>query len=113
MDWRAKIIPELAGDATTFAYSRPGSGESDPVSTPRDGQGIIHELRSLLRSLDLPPPYVLVGHSLGGLYTRLFARRYPDDVRALILVDSTHPQPLKGYGSPEHRPFWVRAHDTP
>lgn len=109
MEWWRKVFPEIAKTTTTFAYNRPGYGKSDPASTPRDGRHIVDELRSLLQSKGLNPPYVLVGHSLGGLYMQLFARRYPDEVHALVLVDSTHPMQLKGAGSPENWPTWVRV----
>lgn len=108
MDWWAKVFPEISRDTKAFAYNRPGYGNSDPVFTPRDGRHIVDELRSLLRAMDLHPPYALVGHSLGGLYMQLFARRYPDEVSALILVDSTHPAQLKGEGAPENWPVWLR-----
>ena len=109
MDWWAKVFPEISKDTTAFAYNRPGYGKSDPASTPRDGKHIVDELRSLLRSKGLNPPFVLVGHSSGGLYMQLFARRYPNEVSALVLVDSTHPAQLKGAGSPENWPAWLRV----
>jgi len=109
MEWWEKVIPEISKDVTVFAYNRPGYGNSDPVSTPRDGWHIVDELRRLLRSKGMKPPYILVGHSLGGLYMQLFARRYPDEVRALILVDSTHPKQLEGEGSLDKQSFWVRG----
>lgn len=108
MDWWAEVFPEISKNTTAFAYNRPGYGNSDPASTPRDGKHIVDELRSLLKSKNLNPPYVLVGHSLGGLYMQLFARRYPDEVSALVLVDSTHPEQLKGAGSAENWPAWFR-----
>lgn len=108
LDWWADVYPEISKDTTVFAYNRPGYGESDPALTPRDGMHIIDELRSLLRSKALNPPYVLVGHSLGGLYMQFFARRFPEEVDALILVDSTHPAQFKGKGSPTHWPYWFR-----
>lgn len=108
MDWWAKVFLEISKNTTAFAYNRPGYGKSDSVSTPRDGIHIVDELRSLLKSKNLNPPYVLVGHSLGGLYMQLFARRYPDEVSALVLVDSTHPKQLKGAGSSENWPTWLR-----
>jgi len=109
MDWWKKVLPEISKDATTFAYNRPGYGKSDTVSTPRDGSHIVEELRALLQHHDLRPPYILVGHSLGGLYMQLFARRYPDEVSALILVDSTHPQQLDGEGALDKQSFLVRS----
>lgn len=108
LNWWAKVYPVIAKDRTAFAYNRPGYGDSETVDTPRDGMHVVEELRALLRCKELKPPYVLVGHSLGGLYLQWFARRYPDDVAALILVDSTHPEQLKGQGSPEHWPAWAR-----
>lgn len=104
-----KVLADISKDTTTFVYNRPGYGNSDPVSTPRDGSHIVDELRLLLQSKGLKPPYILVGHSLGGLYMQLFARRYPDEVVALILVDSTHPKQFEGDGAIEKQSFWVRA----
>lgn len=109
MEWWKKVLSEISKDTTTFAYNRPGYGESDSVLTPRDGSHVVDELRSLLRSKGLSPPYILVGHSLGGLYMQLFARRYPDEVSALILVDSTHPKQFDGDGAIEKQSFWVRG----
>jgi alpha/beta hydrolase fold len=109
MEWWEEVLPEISKDALTFAYNRPGLGDSDPVSTPRDGAHIVDELRVLLRAKGLNPPYVLVGHSLGGLYMQLFARQYPDEVAALVLVDSTHPQQLDGEGSLDKQSFFVRG----
>lgn len=108
IEWWAKVFPEISKETSTFAYNRPGYGNSDRVSSPRDGTHVVDELRLLLKSKGLNPPYVLVGHSLGGLYMQLFARRYPDEVSALILVDSTHPEQLKGKGSPQNWPTWFR-----
>jgi len=109
MEWWKKVLPEISKETTTFAYNRPGYGSSDPASTPRDGLHIVDELRILLQSKGLNPPYILVGHSLGGLYMQLFARRYPDEVRALILVDSTHPKQLEGEGSLDRQSFFVQG----
>ncbi|MDD5124328.1 alpha/beta hydrolase [Methylovulum sp.] len=109
IEWWKEVLPEISKDTTTFVYNRPGYGNSDPVSTPRDGSHVVDELRSLLRSKGLNPPYILVGHSLGGLYMQFFARRYPDEVSALILVDSTHPKQLDGEGAIEKQSFWVRG----
>jgi pimeloyl-ACP methyl ester carboxylesterase len=108
LDTWAYVLPDIARDATAFAYNRPGYGRSEPVSTPRDGMHIVDELRALLRGKGLTPPYILVGHSLGGLYMQFFARRYPDEVAALILVDSSHPMQFRGKGSLENWPAWAR-----
>ena len=109
MEWWKKVLPAISNNTTTFAYNRPGYGNSDPATTPRDGLHIVDELRALLRNKGLKPPYILVGHSLGGLYNQLYARRYPEEVGALILVDSTHPQQLDGDGALEKQSFLVRG----
>ncbi len=109
LDWWAKVFPELAKDTTVFAYHRPGYGDSAPATTPRDGDHVVDELRAALRDLGLRPPYVLAGHSLGGLYMQLYARRHLDEVAALVLVDSTHPEQFKGAGAQENWPAWARA----
>jgi pimeloyl-ACP methyl ester carboxylesterase len=104
-----KVFTEIGKEATVFAYNRPGYGKSDMASTPRDGARIVDELRANLQSKGLQPPYVLVGHSLGGLYVQLFARKYPDDVVGLVLVDSTHPTQFEGIGSKDNWPWWFRV----
>jgi len=109
LDWWAKVVPALEADTTVLAYNRAGYGRSSTVDTTRDGQHVVQELRDLLRERGLQPPYVLVGHSLGGLYMQWFARRYPQEVRALVLVDSTHPAQMQGQGAPENWPSWVRV----
>jgi pimeloyl-ACP methyl ester carboxylesterase len=77
--------------ARTVSYTRRGYGPgSDPVDGRRDAEHIVAELRMRLAESGLPPPYVLVGHSLGGLYMQYFARRYPMEVQGLVLVDSMH-----------------------
>ncbi|SDG96389.1 MULTISPECIES: alpha/beta fold hydrolase [unclassified Duganella] len=89
-------VPErLAADASVFVYNRPGYGNSEAAVTPRDGRTIVEELRGALRVKGLRPPYVLVGHSLGGLYMQLFARTYPEEVKALVLIDSLYPGMVK------------------
>lgn len=109
MEWWNKVLPPLAEDTSYFAYNRPGYGKSAAAETPRDGAHIVDELRAALLNQGMLPPYVLVGHSLGGLYMQLFARKYPHEVAALILVDSTHPQQLEGVGAMENQSFWVRS----
>lgn len=109
LDWWVKVFPEVAKASTAFAYNRPGYGRSTIALTTRDGEHVIEELRALLKARKLTPPYVLVGHSLGGLYMQLYARHHPDEVAALVLVDSTHPEQLKGAGARENWPLLTRA----
>jgi pimeloyl-ACP methyl ester carboxylesterase len=95
IDKWGKVLEGASRDATVFAYNRPGYGNSDAAPTPRDGRTVVEELRQLLRQKGLKPPYVLVGHSLGGLYMQLFARAYPDEVKGLVLVDAMYPRAVK------------------
>ena len=85
------LMGRLDGVARLVAVSRPGYGGSAPVAGPRDACRIADEQRETLRAAGIAPPYVLVGHSLGGLYQFAFAKRYPQDTAALVLIDPTHP----------------------
>jgi pimeloyl-ACP methyl ester carboxylesterase len=88
--WK-NIQPEIAaGCMRTVAYNRAGYDGSDPAIGPRDAANIVDELRAELKRRNLLPPYVLVGHSLGGLYMQYFARNFPNEVAGLVLIDSTH-----------------------
>lgn len=78
--------------ARTFAYDRAGNGVSSKGSLPRDGRHIAAELHAALQNSGLLPPYLLVGHSLGGPYIRVFAGLYPNEVAGLVLVDPTQEQ---------------------
>jgi pimeloyl-ACP methyl ester carboxylesterase len=92
LDSWARVIPLLTGDVRVIAYDRPGLGFSDPVAAPDDRRprAVAARLDALLRVAAAPPPYVLVGHSLGGLYVRALAERCPDAVAGLVLVDPSH-----------------------
>lgn len=84
------VQPLIAsGCARTLAYNRAGYLGSDPSNLPRDSVTIVAELRAELQRQHIRPPYILVGHSLGGLYMQYFARNYPQEVAGLVLVDST------------------------
>src|SRR5262245_28548614 len=78
-DWTSwdDVASEVARHTQVFAYSRPGYGASSPATTPRDPQVIVEELRALLAAEGYAPPYVLVGHSIGGGYMELFAKAHP------------------------------------
>jgi pimeloyl-ACP methyl ester carboxylesterase len=92
------VMSALARAHRVCAYDRPGTlryteppsvtERSSPVSMPRTAQDVVGDLHALLTAADVPGPYVLVAHSLGGLFGRLYAQTYPDQVRALLFVDS-------------------------
>jgi pimeloyl-ACP methyl ester carboxylesterase len=85
-DW---VIPRLRNVTRVCAYDRAGLGRSDPGPTPRTSARIVSELHNLLLRAGIGAPYVLVGHSFGGLNVRLFASTFPQDVQGLVLVDAT------------------------
>lgn len=88
-DWK-EVFDSVAGHTRAIAYDRAGYGDSEPSTQPRDGRQIVQELRALLAAENLPPPYVLVGHSLGGTIVKLFARSFPHEVAGVVLVDARH-----------------------
>ena len=83
------IAPFVARDSRVCVYDRAGRGWSDPAASPPDGEQIATDLHRLLERAHVPGPYVLAGHSFGGLYVRTYAAKYPDEVAGLVLVDST------------------------
>jgi pimeloyl-ACP methyl ester carboxylesterase len=83
------IAPAVARDSRVCVYDRAGRGWSDPAASPPDGAQIATDLHRLLDRAHVPGPYVLAGHSFGGLYVRTFAAKYPEEVAGLVLVDST------------------------
>jgi pimeloyl-ACP methyl ester carboxylesterase len=91
-DWTSwdEVATRVARSTRIFAYSRPGYGASSPATTPRDPKTIVEELRALLAREGYAPPYVLVGHSMGGAYMELFAKAHPDEVIGAVLVDPRH-----------------------
>lgn len=83
----SKVIPRVAATTRVCAYDRGGMGASDPGPTPRDGAAIARDLDDGLRAAGIAGPFVMVGHSAGGLYVRLFANRRPTDVVGMVLAD--------------------------
>jgi pimeloyl-ACP methyl ester carboxylesterase len=75
------VQPQVAVRTRVCSYDRAGLGWSEPGPVPRDAVRIASELRALLRNASEPPPYVLVGHSFGGLLVRVYTDRYPEDRR--------------------------------
>lgn len=100
MGW---IAPRVAADTRVCVYDRPGRGGSEAVSTPEDASQIASDLHTLLQRGNVPGPYVLAGHSFGGLYVLTYAARYPDEVAGMVLVDTTAPRetpPVTGFADP-------------
>jgi pimeloyl-ACP methyl ester carboxylesterase len=87
----AGVRPAVARFARVCQYDRAGMGASAPRPRPRTSQHMVDELRALLRAAGVPPPYVLVGASFGGLNAQLFASEHPREVTGVVLVDGLHP----------------------
>lgn len=83
----AAVQPTLSTLTRTVSYDRLGLGSSTRSNRFRSASNYVEELREGLRKAGIDPPYVLVGHSLGGALVRLFAGRYPNEVAGLVLVD--------------------------
>ena len=114
--WSA-VLDELASTTRTCAYDRAGRGRSDPVErhTLIDAAD---DLRTLLATAGEPPPYVMVGHSLGGAFIRVFAAEHREAAVALVLVDTFDPDlqqdrihPLLGSLAPEYDATLDRLRD--
>jgi len=89
LEWDG-ILHELSSHATTVAYDRAGYGWSHRNKGQATSNEIVENLRILLKRLGLEPPYILVGHSFGGLNMRLYALLYPEEVTGLVLIDPTN-----------------------
>jgi pimeloyl-ACP methyl ester carboxylesterase len=94
---RPPVLAGVARSTRVCAYDRPNTGlldggrsRSDPVPQPRSAADAVAELHALLRAARLPGPYVLVGHSFGGLVVRLYASTHPRQVAGLVEVDATY-----------------------
>jgi len=83
-----RIALAVAATTTVCTYDRAGHGRSDEAAAPQDGVALATDLHTLLDRAGVPGPYVLVGHSSGGPYVRVFAGRYPDDVAGMVLLDA-------------------------
>lgn len=90
----ARVLPAVGAFTSACAFDRAGYGGSDPAPdyVPRTSAQIVQEMRLLLQSAEIAPPYVLVGHSFGAISMTWYALHYPDEVAGLVLVDPSHPE---------------------
>ena len=93
-EWWA-IQDEMSASARVLTYDRAGCGWSELVQGPRTSRQIALELKGLLEALKIDPPYILVGHSQGGLYVNHFCRLFPDDVGGVVLIDPMSPDDVR------------------
>ena len=90
--WGGVVQPEVAKTTRVCTYDRAGLGWSDAAPGPSDAAQFAKELHTLLQNANVPGPYVMVGHSLGGLIVRVFAHDYASEVAGVVLVDSMNPK---------------------
>ena len=93
MGW-AKVFMEIQKATRICMHDRAGLGSSDNAGERRSSLQMVNDWRCLLQRARIPPPYLLVGHSIGGFNVRVFADKYPDEVLGMVLVDSSHPDQL-------------------
>lgn len=96
-DWTL-VHDEIAGFTRTCAYDRAGIMWSDPKDTPQDAAAVTEDLHKLLKGAGISDPLVLVGHSIGGPYTRTYTGKYGDQVAGLVMVDPSHPDQVARLG---------------
>jgi pimeloyl-ACP methyl ester carboxylesterase len=90
------ISTALANETRVCTYDRAGRGWSDSVAAEQDGAAVAAELHTLLDRADVPGPFVLVGHSSGAQYVRIFAGEYPEQVAGMVLLDGQPPEAFEG-----------------
>jgi pimeloyl-ACP methyl ester carboxylesterase len=91
LSWK-KVQPEISKFTRVCSYDRAGLGYSDSIFGARTSKVIAEQLHALLLAAGVAPPYILVGHSMGGYNVRLYANLYPAEVAGMVLVDSSHPE---------------------
>lgn len=97
-----KIFSALSSTTTTFAYNRPGIGRSTKPLVPQTTGAMVDDLRRLLLAIRVPQPWVLVGHSFGGLVVNLFARLHPNEVSGVVMLEATAPDDVIRLKQHEH-----------
>ncbi len=96
-----ELQDRVAATTAVVTYDRAGYGASEVGPLPRDSHSEVEELRTLLARLKIPPPYILVGHSLGGLNVQVYARFHPEEVAGMVLLDPPPLQFILGEKYPE------------
>ncbi|MBA2652643.1 MAG: alpha/beta hydrolase [Tatlockia sp.] len=108
VEGKKAIFPAVASYTRVCVYDRPGTigwtvnalSRSDQITMPRSADSVVTDLHDVLQAAKLKGPFILVGHSLGGIFTRLFASKYPNEVEGLILVDA-YPESFKSLLGPK------------
>jgi pimeloyl-ACP methyl ester carboxylesterase len=98
-DWAAIQQKLTEKGSRSCAYDRAGMGWSDPGPKPRDAATIADDLEKLIAASGEKGPFILMGHSMAGLYVRLYAGRHPDQVAGLVLIEATTPEQIDSPGT--------------
>src|SRR5579862_5242886 len=93
------VQPKLSQETRVCSYDRAGIGYSDPSKRPSSSENVAEDLRNLLGNAGVAPPYVLVGHSLGGLYVQMYALLHRSQVVGLVLIDPANDDPAAFSGA--------------
>ena len=104
------INEHLKDSLRIVRYDRAGLGYSDECITPRDPETVAKELHRLLNEIGEKPPYIMMGHSIGGPYVRVFTELYPEEVAGMFLLDATHPDHPERYDTPKESDFIFKAY---
>ena len=114
--WGGYVQPEVAKTTRVCTYDRAGMGWSEAGPLPRDAAQFVKELHTLLQNADISGPYVMVGHSLGGLAVRVFVHDYSSEVAGVVLIESMNPKQLSQSSTEVHsqsntqaQPFSLQA----
>ena len=113
--WAAYVQPEVAKTTRVCTYDRAGMGWSEAGPLPRDAAQNAKELHTLLQNANIPGPYVMVGHSLGGLVVRVYAHDYSSEVVGVVLIESmnpknfTHSPEIQAQSESQSQPFSFQA----
>jgi L-ascorbate metabolism protein UlaG (beta-lactamase superfamily)/pimeloyl-ACP methyl ester carboxylesterase len=106
MDWFL-VQPDVAKATRVCSYDRAGTGWSDPSGHPETAEGVVSDLHAALTASGEKPPYVLVGHSIAGIYVRLYELRFRDQVAGLVLVESLHEDGWAAMVDGKRVPMWA------
>ena len=116
------VLPGVSAFTRVCAYDRPGTAleaeppddrsRSDPIPQPTTAEAMVADLHALLTAADIPSPYVLAGHSFGGLIARLYAATYSDEVAGLVLVDA-YSEGVRAGLTPDQWQTWLATNGEP
>jgi pimeloyl-ACP methyl ester carboxylesterase len=100
-----QVLPSLSESFSTLTFNRAGVGNSAKATQPQRGDVVVEQIHQLITSLNITQPFTLVAHSLGGIFALLYRQSYPDLVKAVVLVESSHPDEIKA--QKEFQPPWL------